>query len=309
MNNVEKSIYEQLQKLIAFKNEHEEELKLVPLLWLMLEDALAYYTRLALLIQEEDKSSKVLTQEKEKTFEELIAEAANLEGMLTSYGNYKEFIPFKNIEDCKKSDLTRARDEEVITNVQGMLTVMKDSPIERAEAGISDERLAAFEAKITAASDILYAPGKFRLQQHDINVKIDEELDGFKTLLNDSLKPNVRSNYADSNPDLYKAFLNAIHTDALPTKTKVITGSFKNESGEPVSDVWVQLDEEKPVKKGGKKGQFYFYNVSAGQHSLLFTKESYKQEKRVFMLEADHTMNFDIIFILEEVIVESDTDA
>jgi len=309
MNNTEKSIYEQLQKLIAFKNEHEEELKLVPLLWLMLEDAVTYYTSLAVLILEEDRNSSVLTQKKEITFEDLINEAVTIEDMLTSYGNYKGFIPFINIKDCKKSVLNKARDEEVITNVQSMLSVMKDSPTERAEAGISDERLAAFEAKITAAADIMYGPEEFRLQQRDLNAKISNELNGFKALLNDSIKPNVRANFADSNPDLYHAFLNAIHTDALPTKTKVITGSFKNESGEPVSDVWVQLDEEKPVKKGGKKGQFYFYNVSAGQHSLLFTKESYKQEKRVFMLEADHTMNFDIIFVLEEVIVESDTDA
>ncbi|WP_157471561.1 hypothetical protein [Marinifilum fragile] len=309
MNNNEKATFEQLIRLIAFKNENEEELKLVPLLWAMLEDAVAYHTDIALKVQEEEKTSKVLTQNKEDIFDDLIADAANIEGMLSSYGNYKKFVPFQKIEDCKKSDLTKARDEKVISSVEKMITVMKDAPAERAEAGITDERLIALEAKHAAALDILFGPEEFRLRQKDLNKEIDSELKAFKRLLCDSIKPNMRSNFADTNPDLYNAFRNAIHTDALPKKTKVITGNFKNEKGEPVSDVWIQLDEEKPIKKGGKKGQFYFYNVAAGQHSLVFTKESYKQEKRVFMLEADHCMHFDITFILEEVQVESETEA
>ncbi|WP_282126270.1 carboxypeptidase-like regulatory domain-containing protein [Marinifilum flexuosum] len=306
MNNNEKVIFEQL---IAFKNENEEELKLVPLLWAMLEDAVAYHTDIALKVKEEEKTSKVLTQNKEDIFDDLILDTANVEGMLSSYGNYKKFVPFQKIEHCKKSELIRTKDEDILTNVDKMITVIKDAPAERAEAGITDERLAALEAKYAAALDILFGPVNFRLRQKDLNKEIETELKAFRRLLCDSIKPNMHSNFADANPDLYNAFRNAIHTDALPKKTKVITGSFKNEKGEPVSDVLIQLDEEKPVKKGGEKGQFYFYNVPAGQHSLVFTKESYKQEKRVFMIEADHCMHFDITFILEELHVESETEA
>jgi hypothetical protein len=309
MNTYEKTVYEQLIRLIAFKNENEEELKTVLLLWSMLEDAVAYYTRLVVLIKEDDKTSKVLTQEKENAFNDLLGDAVNIEGMLMSYGNYKEFIPFQKIEGCKKSDLNRARDEDVITNVQNMVTVINSAPAERLEAGVSDERLAALEGKIIVAQDNLYGPKEFRLQQHDVGVRIGKELNGFKNLLNNSIKPNVQSNFADSKPELYEAFLNAIHIDALHKKTKVLTGSFKNEQGEPVSDVWIKLDDEKAVKRGGKKGLFYFYNVPPGQHTLVFSKKSYNEEKRVFMLEADHTMNFDIVFTLKEVVVESDSNA
>ncbi|WP_321515670.1 hypothetical protein [Marinifilum fragile] len=309
MNSSEKLNFRQLQKLVAFKKANEEALKLNPLLWLMLEDAEGFYNRIADLMVKDEKSSKALTQEKEVIFESLTADSVVTNDMLISYGNYKKFIPFMSIQGCSKTDLKRARDEDVISNVQSMIAEIEAHPTESVEAGVSEERKLALIAKVDEAIAVVHGPEKFRLEQHDVNVQIDAELEGYRKLLNDSIKPNMRANYADSNPDLYKAFLNAIHTDTLPKKTKVITGSFKNEKGEPVSDVWIQLDEEKPVKKGGKKGQFYFYNVAAGQHSLVFTKESYKQEKRVFMLEADHCMHFDITFILEEVQVESETEA
>jgi len=62
-------------------------------------------------------------------------------------------------------------------------------------------------------------------------------------------------------------------------------------------------------KWADNNGQFFFYNVAPGQHSLVFSKKSYKEESRVIMQEADHCMQLDIVFQLEDIIVTSEAEA
>jgi len=41
----------------------------------------------------------------------------------------------------------------------------------------------------------------------------------------------------------------------------------------------------------------------------MFSKKSYKEESRVIMLEADHCMQLDVVFQLEDIVVASEAEA
>lgn len=306
MNRKVKIAYEQLKSLTEFKEKHEDKLKLNALTWKMFEDSEVMLNRIEALLIEEDKNEKVATLEKNKTFEELETEGYILFYLLTSYGNYTNFIPFKTIEGCSKWELKKAPDIVVLTNLQTMKSTMDDHVAEVTEAGITPERKREFETLLLKADDLVNEPQKYRQQQTVVIDKQKEEMESFRNLLKNSLKTNIIANFSETDPDLVREFLDSIHVYSPKRRKRVLTGYMTNQNGEPVRNVWISIDGEKPVKRGGVRGNFFFYNISPGRHSIEFIKDSYVSITKNIVLEADKTLHLNIVFELVQALKDNE---
>ena len=301
MNVIQEKIYRQLQKLIAFKQANEAKLAENALVLQMFTDMEGIYTAVTELLAQQDRTGKALTEKKTATIDALIDICVDCHDFLASYGNYKGFVVFSNIEGCKRTQLKRSRDEEVIVTARKLKAIMEEYPDETTESGVSAEKKTAFDNAIDAAQDVVEIPQEFRRSQHEVTLKIDAKLDDARRIYNDAMKDHMRTKYEDSDPDLYSAFVQAADVDAIAKRQRALQGTITKANGEPMRNVRVSVDGQKPVIKGGKKGGYFFQNLTPGQHELVFSRKAYQTVKHTIIIEPDHCLQLDVVMHLIEI--------
>jgi hypothetical protein len=295
MNNIQQQLVRQMRSFLTFKKEHETEIAENPLLVKMATDIESIEKSISELLGQQDRNSKALTQEKSSKINDLIELTVKVCEVMSSYGNYTNFKVFTNIEGCSKTELSRCRDVEVLIRAERVVMIMEENPTEVTEATISAEDITALKAAIAAAQAVIDIPQEFRRSQHDITVKLEDGLERYRNIMNNSLKDYMRSKYQQSNPDLYSAFALAVDVDAIPKRKKALVGTILDEKGAPVRKVRVSVDGSKPVIRGGKKGGFNFQNLTPGEHQLTFSRKSYQSVTVNILIVPDKTTTLDVV--------------
>ena len=301
MNNHQIKTYRQLLNSLGFYKVHEAQLADNPLALQMFADLGPLNSEISELLAQQDRNGKALTEQKQVTVNTLIDMSVNCYDLLFSYGNYKDFAVFTNIKGCKKSDLKRSRDEDVIIHANKLKTIMEAYPNETLASGVTAEKQTALDTAITAAQDVIDIPQEFRKKQHEITLVLNEKLETFKKILNGSLKGNMSSFYAESNPQLHTAFVQAIDIDALPKQKRPLKGRITDENGQPVRRVRISVDGKKPLIKGGENGGYHFNSFPAGKHVLTFSRKSFKTVTKTILIVPDHSLQLDIVMPFVEI--------
>ncbi|WP_372644427.1 carboxypeptidase-like regulatory domain-containing protein [Ancylomarina sp.] len=301
MNVNQERILRQAQNMLQFKQTYKEILDLDPLATPMFDRVQVIYDNVLALSAKQDRSGKTLTDQKNKAMSTVIDTSVDCADFMSSYGYFQNFDPFVKIENCKKTQLTHAREEEALIHIRKLIDVMDDNPEQTTAAGVADELKQKLIAELDIASKLLDVPKEYRIIHREITAKIDSSLNEYKGILDDSLKGYMRSKYQKSNLELYISFVNAIELDAIPQRKRAITGHFTNEAGEPVRLVRVSIDGQKAISKGGDKGGYFIQNLPPGQHNLVFTRKAYQVEARRVLIVPDETLQLDIVFTLIEI--------
>jgi hypothetical protein len=301
MNVNQERILRQVQSLLLFRQTYKETLDLDPFATQMFDRVQVIYDNVVALSAKQDRSGKSLTDQKNNAILTVIDTCVDCADLMSSYGHFQKFDPFATIENCKKTQLIHAREEEALIHIRKLIGVMDENPEQTTAAGVTDELKQKLITELDAASKLLDVPKEYRIILREITAKIDRSLNEYKGILNDSLKPYIRSKYQKTNVELYISFANAIELDAIPQRKRAITGHFTNEAGEPVRMVDVAIDEQKAVKKGGNKGGYFVQNLPPGQHNLVFTRQAYQEEARRVLIVPEETLILDIQFILETI--------
>jgi len=301
MNNNQATSYRQLLNSLGFFKVHEAQLTDNPLALQMFADLGLLNTEITELLAQQDRNGKALTQTKQATITTLIDKSVNCYDLLYSYGNYKDFAVFTNIKGCRKSDLTHAREEDVVIRANKLMTIMEAYPTETLASGVTAEKQTDLAATITAAQDVIDTPQEFRKKQHEITLVLNEKLETFKKILNGSLKGNMSSFYAESNPQLYTAFVQAIDINAQPKQKRPLKGRITDEKGQPVRRVRISVDGKKPLIKGGENGGYYFNSLPAGKHVISFSRKSFKTVTKTILIVPDHSLQLDLVLPFVEI--------
>jgi len=301
MNNKQAITYRQLLNGLGFFKEHETQLADNPLALQMFADLVPLNMEITESIAQQDRNGKALTQTKQVTINSLVDKSVNCYDLLYSYGNYKDFAVFTNIKGCKRYELEHARDEDVIIHASKLKAIMEAYPDETLASGVTAEKQTALDTAITAAQDVIDTPQEFRKKQHEITLVLNDRLETFKKILNGSLKGNMSSFYAESNPQLYTAFVQAIDVDALPKQKRPLKGRITDENGQPVRRVRVSVDGKKPLIKGGDNGGYHFNSFPAGKHILTFSRKSFKTVTKTILIVPDHSLQLDIVMPFVEI--------
>jgi len=309
MNANQERILRQAQNMLQFRQTYEESLKLDPLATQMFDRVQVIYDNLLALSAKQDRSGKALTDQKNKAMNIVIDKAVDCSELMSSYGHFVHFDPFVEIQNCKRTQLAHAREEEALTHIRKLLDVMDDNPEQTIAAGVTEDLKLALTTALDAATKSLDIPKDYRIIIREITSKIDRSAKEYKGILNDSLKGYMRTKYQKSNPELYISFVNAIEMDAIPKRKRAIVGTFSNEAGEPVRLVRVSIDGQKAVVKGGDKGGYFIQNLAPGQHNLVFTRQAYQEEARRVLIVPDETLQLDIVFTLIEIEAEEPVEA
>ena len=301
MNVNQESVLRQVQNLLLFRSTYKESLDLDPLATQMFDRVQVIYDNILALSAKQDRSGKSLTDQKSNAMNTVIDTCVDCADFMSSYGHFQNFDPFVKIENCKRTQLTHAREEEALIHMRKLVDVMDDNPEQTISSGVSDELKQKLITEIFKVSNLLDVPKEYRIVHRDITANIDTSLTEYKGILNDSLKAYMRTKYQKSTPALYIAFVNAIELDAIPQRKRVITGKFTNKAGDPIRLVRVSIDGQKAISKGGNKGGYFIQNLPAGQHSLVFTRKAYLVETRNVLIVPDETLILNIEFILENI--------
>ncbi|WP_372645980.1 hypothetical protein, partial [Ancylomarina sp.] len=293
--------FRQSNSVLQFRQTYDESLKLDLLATPMFDRVQVINGNVSALSAKQDRSGKTLTDHKNKAMITVIDTAADCADFMGSYGHFHNFDPFVKIENCKKSQLIRAREEEALIHIRKLVGVMDENPVQTLAADVTDELEQKLIAELDAASKLLDVPKEYRIVHRDITAEIDSSLNEYKNLLNDSLKAYMRTKYQKSMPELYTAFVNAMEMDAIPKRKRAVVGTFTNVAGDPVRLVRVSIDGQKPFKKGGDKGSYFIQNLVAGKHVFTFTCKAYRDEVRTVLIVPDETLQLDIVFSLIEI--------
>ena len=301
MNNIQQQLVRQMRSFLAFKKDHEKEIAENSLLVKMATDIENIEISISELLGQQDRNSKALTQEKSSKIDYLIGLLVKNCEVMSSYGNYVNFNVFTNIEGCSKTELSRCRDVEVLIRADKVVAIMDENPDQVTEATITAEDIAALKDAIVAAQAVIDIPQEFRKSQHKITLAIEEALDTYRQIMNDSLKDYMRSKYQESKPEFYDAFTTAVEMDAISQRKRALVGSIKDSNGKPMRNVRVSVDGAKPVIKGGKKGGYFFQNLTAGEHQLTFSRKSYQSVTVNILIVPDQTTTLDVVMNYIEV--------
>lgn len=301
MNANQERILRQAQNMLQFRQTYDESLKLDPLATQMFDRVQVIYDNVLALSAKQDRSGKALTDQKNKAMKILIEKAVDCAELMSSYGHFAHFEAFVEIENCKKTQLSHAREEEALTHIRKLIGVMDNNPEQTTAAGINEELKLALTTALDVASKSLDIPKDYRIIIREITAKIDGSFKEYKGILNDSLKGYMRTKYQKSNSELYISFVNAIEMDAIPQRKRAIVGTFTNEAGESMRLVRVSIDGQKAMIKGGDKGGYFIQNLAPGQHDLVFTRKAYQEEARRVLIVPDETLQLDIVFRLIEI--------
>lgn len=295
MNSNKKLGFNQLKALIKFNQDHPQ-----------LDEDTNYKERMApiiaideevsALVPKQEESSKQETEQKQVSRGKLETSILTCVDLLMSYGYLKQFLPFSTLEGYTKSQLRSSSALDLLARANNLRNLIGKYPDESAAAGCGPELKQNLVNDIAEFDGNAGSPKEFRLQHNQINQTIDDELSRFQSLLNNVLKRYMRSVYQKKDAALYAAFLQAIEVDAIPRYQRSLQGTLTDSrNGNPLTKVMVSVDGQKPVAKGGAKGGYFFQNLKAGEHELVFSLKAYQKVVKRIVILPNETYQLDVV--------------
>ena len=246
----------------------------------------ANYARLLTLIPLQEDRGKGLTLKKQQSRLNLFDVLIRIVDLLKSYGFVNKFDSFTGIKNCSSSQLRNCSAGDLIVRSRYLSNLITAHATESVDAGVTPELNLMLTDATSVFSDSLNMPKDFRIKHHDITMEIDRLVFDSQDLLKNGLLPYMRSTYQKSDPELYQAFVNSIEMDAIPTQQRALQGKMINAiSKEPLKNVKIFIDDNKPIVRGGEKGVFYIQNLLAGEHTVRFELKAFQTfENRILVL-------------------------
>ena len=168
MNVSQERILRQAQSMLLFRQTYKESLDLDTLANPMFDRVQQICNDVLALSAKQDRSGKALTDQKNKSMVAAIDCCVDCADFMNSYGNFVNFEPFVEIENCKKTQLTHAREDEALIHIRKLITVMDANPEQTTASGVSEDLKLSLTTALDEATKLVNVPKSYRITLKEI---------------------------------------------------------------------------------------------------------------------------------------------
>jgi RNA polymerase-binding transcription factor DksA len=255
-----------------------------------------------------NSSGKPITEHKKRARKALEKCVVMVAGYLYSYGFDKGIPEFKDFEYFQSWKIKRMSDLELIESANNLLRVITLKSEAAIAALVTVEVKDGLEEKLACFKDWLEKPRNLKKMKRDITEEIQKEFRQIDLLIDNVLSPYMKSKYSENNYTFYKEYQRALEVDEPSRSHRALSGKLTEaETGKPVNDVKISIDGKKATRHCGKLGIFYFNSLSAGPHTLEFSKKGYVNVTKNIVIISGRTLKLDVV--IEMLKVEETVDS
>jgi hypothetical protein len=204
-----------------------------------------------------------------------------LSGPLANLGRKNNNQQLVEAYNFQPSDLSRMRDQDLLTAAQNTAADANTNILALATAGVTPQMVLDLNNDRAALLLLIASPEQARQQKKAANQLIVAEFPKTRELIEITLTPLMRTNFAKTDPLFYNTYLASTlitetgtrHYDFFGVITNSVDGSFVQKVTVRVLDA---NGNEVAKKKTGPKGRFAFPEIPQGTYSVELSRPGYQ---------------------------------
>ncbi|MCL3782125.1 carboxypeptidase regulatory-like domain-containing protein [Prolixibacteraceae bacterium JC049] len=284
----------EIRRLLDFKDSILSKIENNPFLISAFDKIAAIYTEILTISSVLDQSISSITKEKNTAFKQLTNLLGKATMKLISYGKYNNFEPFAEIKGCKMYELKRCAQEELLIHTSKIINLVALYSEETTKAGVTPENIQAITDAKEKATKLVDAPHKKKTSNKALNEQRNKLIHKYNAINNDTIKAYITSEFKDSDPDVYIKYKEVISEPKPSSYQYALKGEMKSNDGIPLKNVTITIGDQKPKKRGGEKGGYYFTHLEPGLHSIKFELKGYVTQTHHINIRAGITFVLNI---------------